>query len=105
MIVAAGGVPVLAHPATHGRYRVIEKDVLETLVDAGLGGLEVGHRDNTEDGKVRLLELAAEFGLAITGSSDYHGTGKPNRLGENSTDPAALDAIVARATGAQPFRG
>jgi predicted metal-dependent phosphoesterase TrpH len=105
MIVDAGGVPVLAHPATHGRERVIDEDSLRTLVEAGLFGLEVHHRDNTPDGKERLLELAATFNLAVTGSSDYHGEGKPNRLAENTTSPEVLAAIVARGTGSKPFVG
>ena len=105
MIVAAGGVPVLAHPATHGRYRVMDDATVKSLVDAGLFGLEVHHRDNTEDGKVRLLELASKFGLAVTGSSDYHGTGKPNRLAENTTSVEVLERIVERGTGSQPFVG
>ena len=105
MIVAAGGAPVLAHPATHGRYRVIEDDAIKELVDAGLFGLEIHHRDNTEDGKIRLYELAAKFGLQVTGSSDYHGEGKPNRLGENTTEPAVLEKLIAAGTGSRPFRG
>ena len=103
MVVAAGGVPVLAHPATHGRERMIDEDSLRTLVDAGLFGLEVHHRDNTPDGKERLLELAALFGLEITGSSDYHGEGKPNRLAENTTAPEVLERLIARGTGSVPF--
>ena len=105
MIVAAGGVPVLAHPATHGRYRVIEDHAIKELKDAGLFGLEIHHRDNTEDGKVRLYELAAKFGLEVTGSSDYHGLGKPNRLAENTTEPAVLAKLIATGTGSKPFRG
>lgn len=105
MIVAAGGVPVLAHPATHSRYRVIEDRVIAELVDAGLFGLEIHHRDNTDDGKVRLFELADKFGLAITGSSDYHGQGKANRLAENTTASDVLERIVAAGTGSTPFVG
>ena len=105
MIVGAGGVPVLAHPATHGRYRAMEDGVIRELADAGLFGLEVGHRDNTEDGKRWLTSLAKKFGLEITGSSDYHGEGKPNRLAENSTSPEVLEKLIARATGAAPFAG
>jgi 3',5'-nucleoside bisphosphate phosphatase len=105
MIVAAGGVPVLAHPATHGRYRVIEERAIKELVDAGLFGLEIHHRDNTEDGKIRLFELARKYGLEVTGSSDYHGEGKPNRLGENTTDPAVLVKLIAAGTGSRPYDG
>jgi len=102
MIVAAGGVPVLAHPATHGRYRVIEESAIAQLVNAGLFGLEIHHRDNTDDGKVRLFELAEKYNLVVTGSSDYHGAGKPNRLGENTTAPEVLERIIAAGTGSSP---
>lgn len=105
MIVAAGGAPVLAHPATHGRYRVIEEQAVAELVEAGLVGLEIGHRDNTDDGKERLFELAKKYDLVVTGSSDYHGEGKPNRLAENATSPEALARIVAAASGTSPFTG
>ncbi len=105
MIVAAGGVPILAHPATHGRYRAMEDRTIEQLADEGLFGLEIDHRDNTADGKRWLESLAKRFGLVLTGSSDYHGLGKPNRLAENTTRPEVLDAIVAAGTGSTPFFG
>ncbi|MGV8969347.1 MAG: PHP domain-containing protein [Microbacteriaceae bacterium] len=105
MVAAAGGVSVLAHPATSGRYRVLTEAVIAPLVDAGLFGLEVHHRDNTEDGKQRLLELATRFNLQILGSSDYHGEGKPNRLAENTTSPEVLERLLAAGTGEGPFYG
>ncbi len=105
MIVAAGGVPVLAHPATYGKYRPMDDSVIRQLRDAGLFGLEVGHRDNTESGKSRLTKLAVKLGLEITGSSDYHGEGKPNQLAENTTTPEVLAKLIARGTGSPPFRG
>ena len=105
MIVAAGGVPVLAHPATYGKYRPMDDRVIRELTDEGLFGLELHHRDNTEEGKSRLAVLARKFGLEITGSSDYHGEGKPNRLAENTTHPEVLDKMIARATGSVPFYG
>jgi 3',5'-nucleoside bisphosphate phosphatase len=105
MIVAAGGVPVLAHPATFGRYRALDDSAIKELKDAGLFGLEIHHRDNTEDGKVRLYELARKFDLAVTGSSDYHGDGKPNRLAENTTEPAVLEKLLATGTGSHAFVG
>lgn len=103
LVRAAGGVPVLAHPATHGRSGVIPEGRLAKLVDAGLFGLEIEHRENTADGKKRLRQLAERFGLAVTGSSDYHGAGKPNVLGENTTSADVLEQIVAEGTGSQPF--
>ncbi|HWU47510.1 MAG TPA: PHP domain-containing protein [Humibacter sp.] len=102
LIRAAGGVPVLAHPATRGRDRVVQEDYLERLIDAGLFGLEIDHRENTEDGKAYLRQLAERHGLVLTGSSDYHGAGKPNRLGENTTPPQVLERIIAEAVGTSP---
>lgn len=102
LIRAAGGVPVLAHPATGTRTRIVPEDKLAELVDAGLFGLEVGHRENTEAGKEVLRRYAERFGLVQTGSSDYHGEGKPNRLGENTTSDAVVQSIIDEATGYAP---
>ena len=38
--------------------------------------------------------LAHDLGLGMSGSSDYHGSGKPNRLGENLMPLELLDRIV-----------
>jgi hypothetical protein len=51
-----------------------------------------------------LLDLAKEHDLIVTGSSDYHGlTGKPNRLGENTTSSEMLERIVAQSSGTKAF--
>ncbi|MGN6126813.1 MAG: PHP domain-containing protein [Humibacter sp.] len=94
LIRGAGGVPVLAHPATRGRDGIIQDDYFRRLVDTGLAGLELDHRENTEDGKAAIRELADRYGLILTGSSDYHGAGKPNRLGENTTSEGALRRVL-----------
>ena len=105
LIRAAGGVPVLAHPGTRGAEEVIPEDRLRRLVDAGLFGLEIDHPENLEASKARLRVLAKRFGLAVTGSSDYHGAGKPNRLGEYTTPPEVVERIIAEGTGASPIFG
>lgn len=105
LVHAAGGVPVLAHPGTRGVENVITEEHLGLLVDAGLFGLEIHHRENTPDAMERLFEYAKTFGLVVTGSSDYHGAGKPNRLGENTTDPEVLERILAEGTGSTAFLG
>jgi predicted metal-dependent phosphoesterase TrpH len=94
MVRDAGGVPVLAHPGAATRGTVLSDDAIRAAARAGLAGLEVDHRDHTPAQRARLAGLAAELGLLVTGASDYHGTGKPNRLGENLTDPAVLAALV-----------
>lgn len=101
LVVAAGGLPVLAHPAVSSE-RIMPEDEMAELVDAGLFGLEVHHRDNSPSGAKVLLRYAERFGLAVTGSSDYHGDGKPNRLGENTTSPEVVDRLIAAATGSAP---
>jgi len=101
LVRAAGGVPVFAHPAASLRGRTVSEDVIVELAEAGLAAIEVDHRDNPPDARERLRALAEELGLLVTGASDYHGSGKPNRLGENSTDPAVLAELVAQGTGAE----
>jgi predicted metal-dependent phosphoesterase TrpH len=95
LIRGAGGVPVLAHPATRGRDNVLDARYLASLVDAGLAGLELEHRENTDDGRDFLTDFARAHDLVVTGSSDYHGAGKPNELGENTTTPEALERLAA----------
>jgi 3',5'-nucleoside bisphosphate phosphatase len=103
-IARAGGAPVLAHPATRGTGAVVEEALLEQLVDVGLVGLEVGHRENTAEGRATLEDWARRYDLIITGSSDYHGEGKPNRLAENTTEPEMLQRIIERSRGVEPVR-
>ncbi len=99
LIRSAGGVPVFAHPSAFARGRVIGNAVLNEMIDAGLLGLEIDHRDNPEDARAVLRRTAAQHDLLITGSSDYHGAGKPNLLGENVTAPETLDRIIEHAGG------
>ena len=100
LIRAAGGVPVMAHPTTRGRVAPME--YIDRLIEAGLGGYEIEHRENMEPGKTILREICLERGLIMTGSSDYHGTGKPNQPGENTTEPEMLAKIIEQGTGSSP---
>lgn len=95
-VLASGGVPVFAHPGADGRGRVVPDSAIEELAEAGLAGLEVHHRDHTPEQRARLTALADRLGLLVTGSSDYHGTGKDNVLGEHTTAPEVLAEIERR---------
>lgn len=98
LVREGGGVPVMAHPFAAARGPVVPESVVHDMVDAGLVGIEAHHRDHTPEQVSRALAIAHDRGLVVTGSSDFHGAGKPNRLGENTTDPAQFDRLLASAT-------
>lgn len=85
-IRSAGGVAVIAHPFASRRGQVLAASSFADLVSAGLNGIEVHHRDQNAEEQASLSAIARELNLVITGSSDYHGTGKLNGLAENVTD-------------------
>jgi predicted metal-dependent phosphoesterase TrpH len=104
LIKNAGGVPIIAHPLTDVGDNASRGDLpeehFEKLIQSGLAGFEVYHREVPELARDWLFMLAKKHDLIVTGSSDYHGLdGKPNRLGENSTNPEMLERILAMATG------
>ena len=85
LIRRAGGVAVIAHPFASHRGQILKPEDFSELVAAGLNGIEVDHRDQNPDERAMLRTIAHELDLVITGSSDYHGTGKLNSLAENHT--------------------
>lgn len=104
IVRAAGGVPVIAHAWSGTRGRVVSDRVIREMAGAGMAGIEVHHRDHDEDAVAHLGALARRLRLLATGSSDYHGEGKLNRLGERTTDPDVLAAIEDLASGTEVVR-
>lgn len=96
-IRASGGVAVIAHPFASRRGEIITTETFISLVEAGLNGIEVEHRDQNAQERATLRVIAQELGMVITGASDYHGTGKMNSLGENLTDAAQWERLEAQA--------
>ncbi len=96
-IRAAGGVAVIAHPFASRRGQTLNPDSFTSLVEAGLNGIEVYHRDQNDEERAQLITVARALDLAITGSSDYHGTGKLNQLGENTTAQAEWEHLESMA--------
>ena len=97
LIKAAGGVSVIAHPMASHRGRTISLETFGSLIDSGLDGIEVDHRDHSPDEKQQLIALANGSNLVMTGASDYHGNGKLNSLGEYTTNPDEWDRLESRA--------
>ena len=90
-IHGAGGVAILAHPPQLRCENDAQlQQVVRTLADAGLDGIEA-YCPDCDDRMTRVcLDLAKTFNLLVTGGSDFHGAGKPDvRLGIPRT-PAGL---------------
>ena len=97
LIRRAGGVAVIAHPFASHRGQILKPEDFSELVDAGLNGIEVDHRDQNPDEREMLRNIARELNLAVTGSSDYHGTGKLNSLAENHTHREQWEKLESQA--------
>lgn len=75
-----GAIPVWAHPYLFRGGKV--EDVLRELVEAGLMGIEVYHPSHTLSERKHLEALCHQYGLLMTGGSDYHG---PNVNGKHQS--------------------
>ncbi|HSV39012.1 MAG TPA: PHP domain-containing protein [Nocardioidaceae bacterium] len=98
-VKGAGGVTVVAHPWGRHAHSALTFEGLAALKDAGLSGIEVDHQDHAPDVREELRGLAKELDLVVTGSSDFHGTGKTGHdLACNTTAPEEYHRLVALAT-------
>ncbi len=70
-------VPVWAHPYLFRGGEVAA--VLPELVAAGLMGIEVYHPSHTASQRRQLEAYCQQYGLIMTGGSDYHGPSKDDR--------------------------
>lgn len=105
LVRGAGGVPVIGHPRARGVAAVTDHDFFARCADAGLAGIEVDHPDHDEAARAALRETAARLGLITTGSSDYHGSNKTLRIGQEHTSEESLAAIVEASSGVTPLLG
>ncbi len=87
LILAADGLPVLAHPMTIDEPEAM----ISSLVAAGLVGLEVYYGGSSPDEIERLVKTAARHGLIATGGSDYHG------LDDNNETPIGSAPVPMKA--------
>lgn len=76
IIHQAGGIASLAHPGLLGHDELIGE-----LVERGLTAIEAFHCDHDPAATAHYLGLAAQYGLAVTGGSDYHGDAGRRRDG------------------------
>ncbi|MCL2106471.1 MAG: PHP domain-containing protein [Oscillospiraceae bacterium] len=68
----SGGLAVLAHPGENGAG-----GLLEELIARGLDGIEIYHSANSREEQKRLLALAKNENILVTGGSDFRGMYSP----------------------------
>jgi len=95
MIRESGGIPVLAHPMSlfvaWGRMG----EIVGSLRDRGLMGLEAWHPTAKPKACRRLERMAAELGLLVTEGSDFHGSAMSyRRLGWSNKDRQISDSLL-----------
>ncbi len=90
LLKSCGAVPVWAHPYLF-RGGAVE-EVLKELVDAGLMGVEVYHPSHSSSQIKKLKDLCLEYGLLVTGGSDYHGP-EPERNERKGVETTQLNML------------
>ncbi|GHV95820.1 phosphatase [Spirochaetia bacterium] len=95
LIRESGGIPILAHPMSlyvaWGRL----PDLIKTLKDRGLAGIEAWHPTAKTRSCRRLEELGKSLGLYITEGSDFHGAIRPDRkLGCSNGGRVIQDTVL-----------
>ncbi len=93
MLVKAGALPVLAHPASQSNF----DELLTQLKAAGMLGIEVYYQDYDRNTCARLAAAAERHDLLKIGGSDFHGFGSEReRLpGDIPLPDEAIGAFMA----------
>lgn len=94
LVLSAGGVPGIAHPAKIGN-----ENLWIDLIPRGLRCVEVYHPDHSPADVRRYRRMARERGLLVTGGSDYHGpgVGRFNVLGQCRVPYECVELLRAEA--------
>ena len=95
-IIKSGGIPVWAHPlggedeAHFTKEEFIPK--LEKMIRFGIRGLECYYSRYNKDEIEFLKSCANEYGLLITGGSDYHGANKTVEIAQLNLEKTLVEA-------------
>ncbi len=97
LIRRAGGVSVLAHPATIYMPEDQLKALVRELREQGLGGIEAYYAEHHPENIARFRGWAEEFGLICTGGTDFHGGNTPDlKLGTGFGQLRVPDEALAQ---------
>lgn len=78
LIRNAGGIPVLAHPATIYLPDDQLRGLIMGMAENGLGGIEVYYAEHHPENITKFKKWAEELNLICTGGTDYHGNNTPD---------------------------
>lgn len=93
IIYDAGGIPVIAHP----HDVPVADELIPKLVNCGLRGIEAYHRKHSAPYIEHFSTLAEEYGLIVTGGSDFHAPNMLNGqviLGKNFVPDWVYDKLI-----------
>jgi predicted metal-dependent phosphoesterase TrpH len=95
IVLKAGGLPVLAHPADIRQL----SPLLSKLRKAGMVGIEVYYNGYAPKTISYLEKMAAKHDLIACGGSDYHGPGETvgSRLGSIDVPREEVERLIALA--------
>ncbi|MDO5539495.1 MAG: PHP domain-containing protein [Eubacteriales bacterium] len=78
LIYRTGGIPILAHPMLYRFSEETLHDLLSSLKEAGLIGIEAIYSTHTCQQERLVRKLAKHHNLILSGGSDFHGSNKPD---------------------------
>jgi predicted metal-dependent phosphoesterase TrpH len=90
-----GGIAVLAHPTTVSNDRQELRNIIGELAGMGLDGIEVFNNMAQVDEIEFLRRLALEYGLLMTGGSDFHGIEEGLEMGRGRGGIRFSDTLLA----------
>lgn len=78
LILRYDGIPILAHPLSYHMEWYELDDLILSLKRSGLMGIEAYYPTHTQYDTMQISEVAARYGLLLSGGSDFHGERKKN---------------------------
>ncbi len=103
LIRNAGGVSVLAHPFTLNLNKTAFAKKIDELVKDGLQGIEIYYPQQNQRNQRQYLALAKQYGLVVTGGTDFHGAPMPDiKLGIGFGDTKIPETVLEQLDAIRP---
>jgi predicted metal-dependent phosphoesterase TrpH len=91
-IHASGGLAFVAHAG----YYIEDRDAFYELLEGGFDGIEIFHPKHTNSVVKTLSRIANEYGLLVSGGSDFHGFTERDNVGAPKVPYEVFDRIKSR---------